>query len=106
MFVGKKTEGGEQHVVDGTNGEGFECFRCGRSKPSCDGARSCKHQKKADGSNANSKEKIEQMIKECKEAKKNRKLGGAQHMMDSNVVPSWTDALNEEDSHDGNLMVE
>ena len=46
------------------------------------------------------------MIKECKEAKKNRRLGGAQHMMASDVVPSWTDALNEEDSHDGNLMVE
>ena len=54
----------------------------------------------------NSKEKIEEMIKDYREAKRNRRMTGVQHMIDSEVVPDWTDMLEDESSHDGNLLVE
>ena len=54
----------------------------------------------------NSKEKVEFLIKEHKEAKNDQHLLVTQHVMDSEAIPSWTDSLNEKSSHDGNLLVE
>ena len=31
---------------------------------------------------------------------------GSSHVIDSTVVPSWTEVVGEEDSHDGNLVVD
>ena len=94
------------------NGGGQEklhpCFRCGRTKPDCSGERNYNHDKKADGSEVNPKEVIDELFKEKKEARRNRRkeIGGSQQAMDSEVVPEWTKTLADEQSHDSNLMVE
>lgn len=105
----KTDEGGEQHLLDGKGGDkACQCFRCGRTKPECNGARSCNYPKKVDGTEVNSKEVIEALFQEQKDAKKNRRkeIGGSQHMIDGVIVPEWTDELDEEKSHDGNMLVE
>lgn len=101
-FAKRKTdEDGEQHLMkSGDGGKVCSCFRCGRAKPECPGARNCNCEKKADGSNANPQEAVDALFKEQKE------VGGTQHVMEGDPVPSWTDMLADERSHDGNTMLE
>ena len=109
-FAKKKSEeGGEQHFGDAGGVKGNNpCFRCGRVKPDCAGARNCKCDKKADGTDVNSQDVIDGLFKSQKEAKRNRRkeTTGSQFVMDGVTVPTWSDEIDDEKSHDGNTMVE
>ena len=74
-FTKKKSEErGEQHFGDAGGVKGNNpCFRCGRVKPDCAGARNCKCDKKADGTDVNSQDVIDGLFKSQKEAKRNRR---------------------------------
>ena len=101
----KSEENGEQHLTDELEQETiFYCFRYGRTRLECTGSRKCKQTKKVDGLEVNS-------IKEKLEPKKllrngDRQVSGSRYFFDSEVLPSWTNSVKDEDSYDRNLMVE
>ena len=105
-FAKKKQDDGGQQLNEGFDSRKFECFRCGRSKSDCDGERNCKNLKKANGYNVSSKDTIEVLINEYQESKRARFTSGIQHVIDGEIVPSWKDTLDEEESYDGNLVAE
>ena len=92
MYFEKKKpdKGGEQHLLDRDGVKSNPYFRCDKTKPDCAGARSCKHTKKADRSDINSKEVIDVLFQSLKDAKKNRhkEITGSQHVMDRIAIHS------------------
>ena len=69
------------------------CFKCGRKKPECGGARFYKHSKKADGSKLNSQEIVDAKLQESKEISRKRReveaLRGSKHDILGDGLPSW-----------------
>ena len=60
----KSEEDGEQILTDGSGQDKmFSCFRCSRNRLECAGTRNCKNTNKVDGSNIDSKEAVEELIK-------------------------------------------
>ena len=101
----------EQHYGGGRGNKkrelprGYKCFRCDREN--CVGARDCKHDKKEDGSAVNSEEESRKLLKEHQDAVKARReakeneRSGAQHYMGSEVVPTFEEAIEQEEPHNG-----
>ena len=98
---------GRQQLIEGDSGRMYECCRCRRTKPECQGARNFKYEEKKDGSALNSQEAISKKFQDLKEAIQKKKDGGlvtgATHTMQGEVVPSLDTLLMDEEPHDGNV---
>ena len=85
-----------------------KCFRCEKTKPTCNKAKNCKFDTKEDGSLINSQDVIAEKFCIMKEEVKKRKaggtVGGSNHALQGEILPNWDDVLVEEDSHNGNAM--
>ena len=61
VFKSRRKEGdlGTQHLLDEIRGKApNKCFKCRRTKPTCNGARFCRFIKKEDSADVNSQESI------------------------------------------------
>ena len=101
----------EQHFGGGKGNKrrelprGYKCFRCGREN--CVGARDCKYDKKEDGSPVNSEDESRKLLKEYQESVKSKRESkeseetGVQLYMNIEIVPTFEEAIEQEDPHDG-----
>ena len=101
------TQQGVQHLASATKPlpRGYSCFRCGRND--CVGAKFCPHDTKEDGSPVNSEAVSRKMLETQLEKtrvrleKEEKETAGAQHYMNSEIVPTFEEAIEKEESHDG-----
>ena len=104
---------GMQHYETGNNAK-YTYFKCRRFKLDCYRARTCRFDKKIDGSDANKQENIDKKINEMHVAKKwkakKKEVDGSSSFINSSItsedtiIPDWDDELVEEKLRDGNLM--
>ena len=102
-----------QYFIRGTgSNKKFQCFKCERSKPSCDGAKNLKFAKKKDGLDVNSQYAIDHKFKYFKDTKKKRadgeEVSGSMHTMQgyAESTPSWDKIMDNDKLHDSNVLTE
>ena len=111
----KKNEGGQepgtrtgvQHLASDAKPaplpKGYACFRCGRND--CVGAKFCTETTKEDGtpvnSNAVSRKLLEAQLERTRVQKEKEETSGAQHYMNSEIVPTFEETIEKEEPHDG-----
>ena len=119
VFAGKEI-GGDSYEVEETqyyetgNNAKYTCFKCGHFKPDCYEARTCRFEKKLDGSDASKQETIDKKISELYAAKKlsakKKEVDRSSSFINSSIVPEdtiipdWEDKMVEEKSRDRNLI--
>ena len=96
-----------EEVGGDMNRKKFVCFKCGRTKPDCNGAKNCQFTTKEDRTAINVQDEIDWKFKAFKDSKK-KKVGGVMHAMEGYMddAPEWDEILDDEDDYDGNALPE